>query len=168
MSGEWSGVMGDVITGKYAIGLSSWALFSERFKVLDLSVIFERDRMVLSMIPRYPAIDVQMFLKPFKDNVWFIITILCIMLLFLFNIMSGRFEKKRPYVKVIAVSMWLTFVLMNAYYNGALVSFFATEETIRVNSLEEVIKNVPYWNLVFLTNQEDFLRTSVLRVSKFL
>ena len=36
MSGEWSGVMGDVILGKFPFSLAPWLTNEERVRVLDL------------------------------------------------------------------------------------------------------------------------------------
>ena len=49
---------------------------------------------------------------------------------------------------------WIFFVLLNAYYSGALTMFFTTELRIPFNSVEEVMKAYPDWKLQIQAGSE--------------
>ena len=59
---------------------------------------------------------------------------------------------------IIEVSLWFFFVLINAYYGGALTMFFVSEITLPFNTLRDVLKAFPSWNFVFIDGLESFLK----------
>ena len=65
MSGNWTGVMGDVITGRYPMSLNSWLWPLERDPILDhVSVV--RDNEILVMTPKAPLFDLLLYIRPFR------------------------------------------------------------------------------------------------------
>ena len=46
-----------------------------------------------------------------------------------------------------STSAWLFFVLLNAYYGGALTMFFTSEIPIPFNTIEQVMDAYPTWKL---------------------
>ena len=57
------------------------------------------------------------------------------------------------------------FVLLHAYYRGALTMFFATELQIPFNSVEEVMKAYPDWKLKFMSGNDVFFQYKAIQVS---
>ena len=51
--------------------------------------------------------------------------------------------------KLASLFSWLFFLLINAYYGGALTMFFVGESTLPFNSIEDVMRSYPDWNLKF-------------------
>ena len=93
-SGEWGGIMGDVITGVnsiqfipaatesnlsvcqvYDISLSSWAWTVERNDLLDFLGVSPR-KMVLLWTPNNPETDFELFTRPFTNESWTAILII--------------------------------------------------------------------------------------------
>ena len=65
MSGNWSGVMGDVVAGRYPMSLNSWVWRLERNPILDfVSVV--RDTEILVMTPKPPSFDLHLYIRPFR------------------------------------------------------------------------------------------------------
>ena len=65
MSGNWTGVMGDVITGKYPMSVSSWLWLLERDPLLDcVPVLTDND--ILVMTPNSPLFDLHLYIRPFR------------------------------------------------------------------------------------------------------
>ena len=56
--------------------------------------------------------------------------------------------------KMTSLTSWLFFVIINAYYGGALTMFFTSELTLPFNSIEDVMRSYPDWNLKFLHGNE--------------
>ena len=73
ISGEWSGVMGDVVTGKYHIALSTWYSFYERKTVVDLDVMIQWDFFIAAIILKSQKMDPGLFIRPFSRNAWILI-----------------------------------------------------------------------------------------------
>ena len=49
--------------------------------------------------------------------------------------------------KITSTTAWIFFVLLNAYYGGALTMFFTSEAPIPFNTIEDVMKSYPAWKL---------------------
>ena len=49
---------------------------------------------------------------------------------------------------------WYFFVLLNAFYGGAMTMFFTSETTLPFETEREVIKAYPDWNLMLLEGNE--------------
>ena len=65
MSGNWTGVMGDIITGKYPMSVSSWLWLLERDPLLDcVPVLTDND--ILVMTPNSPLFDLHLYIRPFR------------------------------------------------------------------------------------------------------
>ena len=59
---------------------------------------------------------------------------------------------------IIEVSLWFFFVLINAYYGGALTMFFVSEPTLPFNTLRDVLKAFPSWNFVFIDGLDNYFK----------
>ena len=55
---------------------------------------------------------------------------------------------------IIQTSLWMFFLLVNAYYGGALTMFFISELTLPFNTLRDVLQIFPEWKLVFIVGYE--------------
>lgn len=63
---------------------------------------------------------------------------------------------------------WIFFVLLNAYYSGALTMFFTTELRIPFNSVEEVMEAYPDWKLKFMSGNDVFFQYKAIQVSIYM
>ncbi len=73
-SGEWTGVMGDVVRGRYDMSLSAWTWWIERHRVVTLVIVLS-SRTVLLWTPKKPRLDVALFVRPFTEDSWSVILI---------------------------------------------------------------------------------------------
>ena len=62
LSGEWKGVMGDVVSGKHSVSLSAWNWIIERDSFLDFVPVV-KDRQILAVIPKPPEVDPGLFIR---------------------------------------------------------------------------------------------------------
>ena len=151
LSGEWGGVMGDVVTGKYQMSLSQWYYIRERNDILDF-VSTTSDQEMLALTPQPTAVDIGLFIRPFTDEAWTAIhvmnlVILCSLMIPYFSV--KYFENTSGYM-IASISAWYFFVLLNAFYGGALTMFFTSEMTIPFESIQDVMRAYPDWNLLML------------------
>ena len=57
--------MGDVVTGRYALSVSSWIHLLEREPILDfVPVLTDNDILVIS--PKPPLFDLHLYIRPFR------------------------------------------------------------------------------------------------------
>ena len=68
------------------------------------------------------------------------------------------------YYSIIEVSLWFFFVLINAYYGGALTMFFVSEITVPFNTLRDVLQVFPEWNLIFPTGADIVFKLPAFQV----
>ena len=59
---------------------------------------------------------------------------------------------------ITSFSSWTFFVLLNAYYGGALTMFFVSEPTLPFNTLRDVLKAFPSWNFVFIDGLDNYFK----------
>ena len=149
MSGEWGGVMGGVIKGDYPWCLNAWTYMYERKDILDF-VPFTKTRSILVLTPQNPAVDMELFLRPFTENSWKVILLTCVAFAFFISIpiIFGFGEAESTSLRIIKAAIWIFFVLISAYYGGALTMFFSTEVKLSFESLYDVLDAYPDWTLI--------------------
>ncbi len=97
-----------------------------------------------------------LFIRPFRDEAWqaigvvFGIILLVILLPYAFY---DDYENTDGY-NTAAFWSWMFFVLINAFYGGALTMFFTSEQTIPFNSIEDVMKAYPDWSLKMMSGND--------------
>ena len=136
--------MGDVVTGKYQFSLNSWVMTFDRREILSF-VPSHTDRMICALIPKPPEFDPGLLYRPFAKEAWICIFIL-LSAAFCFSIIPPIFMTSN---QISMTSFWFLFVLLSAYYGGALTMFFIAESTIPFLTIRDVLKVFPEWKLVF-------------------
>ena len=157
--------MGDVLTGKYPIGINGWIRNPARARVLEFVPII-KTAAILCYIPTAPEVDPGLFIRPFTNDVWHAIAIILSIGLIIF-ISPYFFVKGWGTMKansIIEVSLWCFFVLINAYYGGALTMFFVSEITVPFNTLRDVLQVFPEWNLIFPTGADIVFKLPAFQV----
>ena len=162
MSGEWGGVMGSVVKGDYPTALSSWYYIYERHVILDF-VTTTADYQLLALTPQAPEVDTGLFIRPFTPDSWTAIgvmsaIILGVLIASYFSI--SDYEQTSAYM-ISYISAWFFFVLLNAFYGGALTMFFSSEITIPFEEARDVIKAYPTWNFLMLSGTYCILKNIV-------
>ena len=178
MSGEWSGVMGDVILGKFPFSLAPWLTNEERVRVLDLEGVVDWDRFVSCVVLDPPQIDPGLFIRPFTNLAWaviFVTTGVYIFLLFIPSMIiksssaldSGgtgdarappefrvwlKSNKQLSSESILELVIWLFFTIVYAYYGGALTMFFANEQRLPFETLTEALDFSPEWRVLLLND----------------
>ena len=159
--------MGDVITGKYPMGVNGWIRNPARARVMEFVPVF-KTAAILCIVPKAPEVDPGLFIRPFTNDVWHAIGIITSIGVTIF-ISPYFFIKGWGGMKansIMEVSLWCFFVLINAYYGGALTMFFVSEITVPFNTLRDVLKVFPDWNLIFLRGEDVVFKLPALQVTK--
>ncbi len=102
----------------------------ERVPILDFSVT-AGNPFVLALTPQPASLDMGLFVRPFTPLSWRAIlamtAVLLSALLFPHAVLSGsEFEGAAGYMMAYTVA-WYFFVLLNAFYGGALTMFFTSQ-----------------------------------------
>ena len=69
--------------------------------------------------------------------------------------------------KISITSLWFFFVLVNAYYGGALTMFFVSEITLPFKTIRDVLQVFPSWNLVYLDGNDNYFKLPASQVFRF-
>ena len=163
-AGEYKGVMGKVIDGTYDFSLARWFYTLERQKILDF-VPIGKDKSVLALHQDSLTFRWKMLIKPFQNNVWFIILCSVTIVFILYGILM-KCAKKVTSLKVLKITISISFVMMHAYYTGAMAMFFTSKPSVGFTTLRDVLKAVPEWTLVYLQGMEVQFQEPVLKVRK--
>ena len=134
LSGKWEGIMGGIVSGKYDICPMQWLWTVPRARVLSFAT-FTTLRNVLLYIPQNPTLDWRLFFRPFNKDVW------AIMVTTLFISITGILIHRRvfsqdhdmseesPSYRILTFVACCFFLLINAYYGAALLTFFTFPPT---------------------------------------
>ncbi|XP_059095737.1 probable glutamate receptor [Tigriopus californicus] len=152
-----SGVLGNVIQNKVDMSLSLWVWNENRDRWVDFSII-GTDREQFCFYPQMPKIDPTLFLRPFTNDSWIAIALTSIVLVICAAIpMCIRYLNNSMGYKMISTSGWYFFVLLNAFYGGALTMFFANEPSFPFLSVQDVVDAYPSWSLKVQKGNEVFI-----------
>ena len=142
--------MGTVTQGEYHLSISYWAWAFERHGLMDF-VNIGGEIFVLALTPQPAALDFGLFIRPFQIEAWYLV-FGCLLFIFITIIVPYTFLSYYEHTesfKLASLFSWLFFLLINAYYGGALTMFFVGESTLPFNSIEDVMRSYPDWNLKF-------------------
>ena len=79
-----------------------------------------------------------------------LLTILLSILIYFGSQKVANWYGKKSSYKIVKLSIWLFFVMINAYFGGALTLFFTNEVSLHFENLRDVLKQVPTWTLLSL------------------
>ena len=147
--------MGDVLTGKYHLSLNSWVWFEKRDPLLDF-VPVSKEKFILTYIPKPPEVDYGLFIRPFRIEAWRAIFAVSFvgLLSFALTQIIAKIYGIRISSRIVMFFGWSFFVLINAYYGGALTMFFASEVALPFETMRDVLKAVPTWTLLHMAGGE--------------
>ena len=154
-SGAWEGTLGQVFYGDYLMSADAWNEKLERSDMFDF-VSFVSDRTILALTPQSANLDLWLFTRPFRNEVWIVIFLSTVIIL---AFVIGPYYKNREVFKLQGHRMvcsigWLFFLLLSVYYDGALTMFFSTEVSISFNSIRDVIRAYDNWKLMMMEGNE--------------
>ncbi len=157
--GEWTGAMGNIVNGNFMVGVSSWIWNIRRSGLLDF-VVNIPGQSAMAVSPKPAKFDLGLYLRPFRNDAWHgcIVTLL----IMLSGIWCPRaffsYYESTTAQKLVVTLTWFLFVLVHAYYSGALVMFFATEPSLPFSTLQDVMELYPSWKLKMLKGMDvDFV-----------
>ena len=149
LSGQWEGIMGDVIMGKYPLSINAWIWGAERNKVLDF-VRTSNNYQVLVMQPQHLNYDLNFFIRPFNTNSWLAgtgtVLIMCACFL-LPSFMDKKFNQSLGHMITIVSALYL-YLLVYSFYCGALTMFFANSFQNPFSNDADIIEAFPTWKLI--------------------
>ena len=155
-SGAWSGVLGAIVNEKYHMTLNQWIWNSERKPILDF-VSTIPDYHCLAMTPNPPEIDIGLFIRPFKNEAWagviLIVATSFLVVAIPYTYLTTFYENTDGY-RISSTSVWIFFLIVNAYYGGAMTMFFTTETSIPFETVEDVLRAYPDYNLMMQAGSE--------------
>ena len=162
--------MGDVVTGKYQFTLNTWKMNFGRSKVVSF-VPGLTERFLCLVIPNPPKFDPGLLYRPLAKGVWICIFI-SLSLASCFGIIPHIFIKGYENMisnQISMISFWFLFVLLNAFYGGALTMFFVAEISIPFNTMRDVLKLFPEWKLLVAIGSKTIVITEpALSVSAYI
>jgi hypothetical protein len=154
-SGTWGGVMGAVVNSKYDVSIGSWWMIRERYELLSFATIFS-SKEILVWTPTN-QIDFGLFVRPFSPESWLAITSLiaiistCLcMTQYVVHTYYVPFTEDTNGQKIMETILWFFFVLLYAFYGGAMTMFFTNAKQINFQDTVDVIRAYPDWKLVIM------------------
>ena len=165
-SGTWGGAMGSVVNEEYHMSLSQWIWNSGRYELLDfISTTSSYD--CLALTPSPPEVDFGLFIRPFRNDAWggigVVMSISLVIVMVPYAYLS-YYEHTDGYM-ISSTSVWFFFLLVNAYYGGALTMFFTSEIGIPFNTIHDVMRAYPDHKLMMMDGNQVLFVYKALAVS---
>ena len=167
-SGTWGGAMGSVVNGEYHISLSQWVWLVGRYELLDF-VSTTTSFQALALTPAPPEIDFGLFIRPFRNEAWYgigIVMLIGIVIIMVPYAFLSYYEHTDGYM-MSSTSIWMFFLLVNAFYGGALTMFFTSELGIPFNTIEDVMKAYPDHKLMMMDGNQVYFVYKAKAVRSF-
>ena len=162
INGTWGGIMGDVINKKYDMSISSWKWNMERHPLGQFVPVAKTRRM--SVMKASKSTDFELFTRVFTDDSWVAISFMVgSILLCLLTVRLMKLEQHSNGEKVMAFTIWMFFVLVQAFYAGALTMFFTSTTTLPFETERDVIQAYPDWKIWIRSGSEHNIYTHVLK-----
>ena len=149
LTGNWSGVLGSVVIGKYPVSFVQWRANLPRWRILDFLFTYA-ERPVLAVTPQNPDFDLGLFIRPFRNESWYCclgIAVLVVVLLMVPFIWNSDYDRSESYM-ITQTSGFYFFVLFNAFYGGALTMFFTAAIDLPFVTTRDVMQAYPDWKLL--------------------
>ena len=83
------------------------------------------------------------------------------------NIVSSKIRIENT-GKILAFTAWTFFVVLNAYYGGAMTMFFANEISFPMETAKDALRAIPDWTIVTLKGTEANFQTVAAQVCTFI
>ncbi|XP_040577544.1 uncharacterized protein [Lepeophtheirus salmonis] len=111
--------------------------------------------------------DYELFFRPFTDSCWVVISsIVGFSILYPICVSIKVKDYMETYsFRTLVTSLAYFFVLLNAYYGGAMTMFFTTEVTVPFETITDVMEN-PDWSVVYTEGDSFGLRSRLPRGNK--
>lgn len=153
------------MNGKHEIALSMWLWNEKRHDIVDL-VTFTWDYRLSFLVVNKPTFDPGLFLRPFSELSWLLIIVsFFIHFILLFLIHKLEDYDLRNSVIVIELVAWFLFILLYAYYGGALTMFFSVEPILPFETTEDVLLAMPDWKLLVMKDMLFAFKERALQVN---
>ena len=153
IGGNWSdpnaqfeGLLGDLRHGNYDVSANEWFMRAERFRFFDFIPAINY-KLQLFINKQINFIDLYLFFRPFTMTSW----IVCFILLATLSIAYlGHIYLQGGHnsLDLLQFNVWILFVLLQAFYGGALTMFLTASPSVPFNNLEEALALHPEWALV--------------------
>ena len=165
LSGEWGGVMGNVVRGKYDTSISAWDWNLERSNVVQFVLVTKNNR-ILVWEPKNPEIDFGVFIRPITADSWVAIiltTCFTLSLIAFTSVCIPSIAENSDGRKLMIISIQYFFIFINAYYGGALTMFFTSSIRIPLDTLRDTLQAHPDWRLKFMAGGEIYFAVPALQ-----
>ena len=152
----FQGVTSELIYDNYDLSPSGWFASPGRDLYMDFTFSYETDVMLAFFNKRKPSIDTGLFLRAFNSQVW---TVLCItviswfLLQFLCSEIFGKFQMLKEWT---IFNMSITFLLVHAFYGGAMTTFFSSGVRPPFETLQQGLSMYPSWKMASTRREINF------------
>ena len=155
------------MTGKYQMSINSWLWTADRNEILDFVCPNLMISIVLCHSLKASELDYGLAIRPFTPKVWknIGITVIVGLALLCLPYFFIRDWDNMSANSITKLSLWIFFVLIHAYYGGAMTMFFANEIVPPFKNLRDVLQAFPEWNLVFTAGLEVYFKVPADQVN---
>ena len=156
------GVLGEVALNNYDLSVSHWTILEHRLKVLDMPILVKEHYAMFLRSPA-PKTDFGFFLRPFQSDLW-IFTLSLLILSMITVVGMQKCHKYTDVIRCIQLSAWILFIVVNAYYGGALTMFFLSHSKVPFSNIQEALK-YSEWKVTFQNGENIHLESPASLVS---
>ena len=151
-----------LVDNDYDLGLPAWVRNIERLLWVDLSVSIRQSTIVLVFNLKTDSVDSTLFLRPLTQPSWLLSLAIfgIISLLFVFYNFRMKLDEDDTTFRISILAAWLLFILIQAYYSGAMTMFFTSANSLPFDTVRQGLAMWPEWKM--LVHQESIIHIQPL------
>ena len=152
----FEGVLGRVVDSSYDMSIVEWKRTLERSRWVNYTNSLLPHRGIIMANAVVAAFDVGLFTRPFTTPSWIAIGLSC-MVLFACLLIPHKLlppNSSSSSISFVSCSGWTFFLLVNAFYGGALTMFFTSEPRPPFETTREGLGLFPDWKMIMFSGNE--------------
>lgn len=119
------------------------------------------DGLLVAMYPTPPEYDLELFIRPYSKDSWWMVGLTTLVLLVLYYVpqffpIVQKHRSELQSVRMVQSIGWYFFMLLEVYYSGALTMFFSTEIGVPFETMKEAMQAYPEWKMQLQRGMEVF------------
>ncbi len=95
----------------------------------------------------HPPPDITFYLRPFTTGSWTYISIFAMTIISIVALPPWNDKAVLTSHRIVILTSWMFFLLINAYYSGALTMFFSAAPVRPFNTIREGLLKYPEWKM---------------------
>ena len=155
-----SSILYQISEAKYDFSPGPWIYMTERLERVDMTRIPQISYRRFAANLKSSPYDLSLFSRPFSKYAWIGMS-LCLSAIFCCHFLTSAVSRSIWARRILLFCAGILFVLLMAFYGGALTMFLSTAPDLPFSRFEEALESYPAWKLFIVTDAIAYLKQNI-------